>query len=358
VSGGFVKCLDLAERFPNVSLHPNLLYLVSSALPERRELLARAAKRAGGRFVLNQNGVAYPAWAGARWREWNAPNARVHAAADYVIYQSEFCRECARRFLGNRNGKSEILYNPVDTKTFVPRAECGQENRPMVLLVAGSHHDAYRVRLAIQAFAGAHRKKPNIRLLLAGRMVWSPTANEEARAWTNETGLASLIEFHGAYTQANAPELFRRADVLLHLKVQDPCPRLVVEAMACGLPIRYSATGGTPELVGAKAGIGIPGKNDFERINPPPLDEVIEAILWISEGRGEMACHARTRAVETFSVEAWLENHARIFAHLAEKRLIHRKSPFYCLFGMENAFCKRHYAAYGDKLSKILSCWR
>ena len=53
ISGGIVKCLDLAERFPNFPDQANLLYLVSSALPERRELLARAAHRAGGKVVLN-----------------------------------------------------------------------------------------------------------------------------------------------------------------------------------------------------------------------------------------------------------------------------------------------------------------
>ena len=49
----------------------------------------------------------------------------------------------------------------------------------------------------------------------------------------------------------------RRAHLLLHTKVKDPCPSTVVEAMACGLPVVYPASGGTVELVGDEAGIGV-----------------------------------------------------------------------------------------------------
>ena len=51
--------------------------------------------------------------------------------------------------------------------------------------------------------------------------------------------------------------MLRRAHVLLHTKVNDPCPTAVIEAMACGLPVAYPASGGTVELVGDEAGIGV-----------------------------------------------------------------------------------------------------
>ena len=43
VSGGFVKCLDLAARFPNSAAKANLLYLVSSALPALAVILLQIA---------------------------------------------------------------------------------------------------------------------------------------------------------------------------------------------------------------------------------------------------------------------------------------------------------------------------
>ena len=319
ISGGIVKCLDLAERFPNSPDKANLLYLVSSALPDRRELMARAAQRAGGRFVLNQNGVAYPAWAGPAWRQQNAPNAHVHELADHVVYQSEFCRRCAERFLGPRKGPGEVLYNPVDTKAFVPRPEIFPEAESPVLLVAGSHHEGYRVQVAIDALSLVREYGVNARLRVAGRLVWSRDAETEARCWAREAGLESVVEFSGPYSQAEAPALFQQSHVLIHAKVQDPCPRLVVEAMACGLPVVYSATGGVPELVGSEAGVGITGTEDFEVMHPPAAEAVAEAILNLLMNRGKLARQARERALRLFSAEAWVKAHARIFQSLVPR---------------------------------------
>ena len=317
ISGGIVKCLDLAARFPNSPDKANLLYLVSSALPARRELLARAAHRAGGKVVLNQNGVAYPAWAGADWRARNAPNARVHARADCVVYQSEFCRRCAERFLGARSGSSQVLYNPVDTDLFSPRAGFDRRVAAPVLLVAGSHHDTYRVKTAIDALAIVRRRGIEARLVVAGRLVWGPDGEAEARQWARAAGVATAAEFLGPYSQAVAPELFRKADALVHLKVQDACPRLVVEAMASGVPPVYSATGGVPELAGEEAGVGIPGQENFEAIHPPSVEAVVDAILCLLANREALARQARARAVRLFSVHDWLEAHQCIFESLA-----------------------------------------
>ena len=318
ISGGIVKCLDLAERFPNSPDKANLLYLVSSALPERRELLARAAQRAGGRVVLNQNGVAYPAWAGPDWQSQNAPNAHVHEMADVVVYQSEFCRRCAERFLGPRKKPGEVLYNPVDTKVFTPRQENDWKTDSPVLLVAGSHHEGYRVQTAIEALARVRENGVKARLRVAGRLVWSRDAEAEARRWVREAGVEKAVEFVGPYSQAEAPALFQNAHVLIHVKVQDPCPRLVVEAMACGLPVVYSATGGVPELVGREAGVGIPGKEDFEVMHSPSAEAVAEAIQNLLTNRERLAQQARARALRMFSAESWVEAHARIFQSVVQ----------------------------------------
>ena len=59
VFGGMVKLHDLNRIFPHSSQCPNILYLVSSALPYFPIRLAKMARKSGAKIVLNQNGVAY-----------------------------------------------------------------------------------------------------------------------------------------------------------------------------------------------------------------------------------------------------------------------------------------------------------
>ena len=68
----------------------------------------RAVKEKGLLIVLNQNGVFYPGWHSTGWERENARMAKVHALADHVFYQSEFCSRCAERFLAP---------HPVDQKS-------------------------------------------------------------------------------------------------------------------------------------------------------------------------------------------------------------------------------------------------
>lgn len=317
VSGGIVKCMDLAETFPNHTEKANILYLVSSVLPDRRELLTRAAHRAGGRVVLNQNGVAYPAWAGKDWRKRNAPNAKVYAAADYVFYQSEFCRRCAERFLGIRSKPGEVLYNPVNTNRFSPKDRPPSSNGPCVLLVAGSHHDKNRLKTAVEILPLLQKKGLQVELQIAGRLMWAADADRQAHQWVKDVGVEHLVNFYGPYTQIEAPNIFRQADVLLHLKVQDPCPRLVVEAMACGLPVVYPTCGGTQELVGEDAGVSVPTRENFEIYELPEASAVADAVAAVLSKHAIYAQQARERAVRLFSLGPWMQRHAEIFERLA-----------------------------------------
>lgn len=318
VSGGIVKFLDLAERFPNAPDSPNLLYLVSSALPDRRELLARAAQRAGGRFVLNQNGVAYPAWAGKNWQTMNAPNARVYTMADFVVYQSEFCRVSAERHLGERKGPSEVLYNPVDTDVFTPAANKRDDDGP-VLLAAGSHHAFSRVQIPIDVLSALAKKWPSARLIIAGRLRWrecEAQAEQDLQEYSRTKGVEERVTWLGGYSQEDAPDVLRRADALVHAKYNDPCPRLVVEAMACGLPVAYSASGGVTELVGDEAGVGVPAPLDWDDEHTPSSEAMTEAVGHILDNRTAYAQSARERAVQRFNVRNWCERHRAIFASL------------------------------------------
>jgi glycosyltransferase involved in cell wall biosynthesis len=132
----------------------------------------------------------------------------------------------------------------------------------------------------------------------------------------HELGLNGRVELVGRYAQRDAPELVRRAHLLLHTKVMDPCPSAVIEAMACGLPVVYPASGGTVELVGGEAGVGVPHPESWERDEPPSPEALAEAVIQVLAARSAYAAAARKRAVERFSLEPWLDRHEELFSEL------------------------------------------
>ncbi|HEX6664733.1 MAG TPA: glycosyltransferase family 4 protein [Gaiellaceae bacterium] len=310
-AGGTAKSQRLAAWFPNSPTDFTLLYLGSTWLPRDLRPLLRLARHRGAPVVLNQDGIAYPGWAGDRTEALNRVNRHALRAADHVLYQSRFSKESADLFLGEAEAPWEILPNAVDVERFTPAP--GPPMGGPVLLLGGDQTQEYRLELALRTLALVREREPEALLLVSGRLVSSP------QPLVDELGLAGHVELLSEYEQRDAPDIYRRAHLLLHTKVNDPCPSAVIEAMACGLPVVYPASGGTVELVGDEAGIGVSHPQSWDRDEPPSPEAMAEAVDQVLAERAPYAAAARERAVERFALEPWLERHAELFATLLDR---------------------------------------
>ena len=310
-AGGTAKAQKLSERFPNSPSDFSVLYLGSTWLPRDLGPLLRLARRRRIPVVVNQDGVGYPGWAGDGTDAFNRPLRRALQAADHVLYQSEFSKRSADRFLGEARGSWEVLPNAVDVDHFTP-AENPPGDGP-VLLLGGDQTQVYRIELALRTLGALLPRHPDALLLVTGRLV-SPAA-----PLVDALGLRNHVELVGEYAQRDAPVVFRRAHLLLHTKVMDPCPTLVLEAMATGLPVVYPASGGTVELVGDEGGVGVPHPESWERDEPPSPEALADAVDRVLADLSRYAVRARARAVEQFSLEPWLERHSVVFSDLVSR---------------------------------------
>ena len=306
-AGGTVKMQKLAARFPNTPVGFSLLYLGTTWLPRDLRPLLALARRREIPVVVNQDGVGYPGWAGARTEEVNRPLREALLAADHVLYQSEFSKRSADHFLGEPQGGWEILPNAVDASRFTPGEPPAAGP---VLLLGGDQTQAYRLELALRTLREVLTAHPDARLLVTGRLVVDPAP------LLAELELGDRVDLVGEYDQRDAPEVLRRAHLLLHTKMQDPCPTLVLEAMACGLPVVYPASGGTVELVGDDAGVGVPHLATWEREEPPAPAELAAAVDRVLADRPAFSAAARARVDARFSLEPWLERHRALFEEL------------------------------------------
>lgn len=308
VAGGKVKLLHLRERWPETE-HFNILYLVSSAPPPHAIELVRWAKARGAKFVWNQNGVGFPAWAGWRVAETNRPMGALLRLADHVVYQSDFCRESADRWLGPAHCPSSVLINPVDASAF------SQKPAPLDtwrLLAAGTHYQPFRVLGALETLRVLLDAGHRATLTVAGEMRW-PGADAEVHAAIARLRLAELVTLRPAFTQEEAVALQQSAHVLLHLKYHDPCPTVAIEALACGVPIVASRSGGMPEIIGDDGGEMIHVPWDWSHASYPPPRRIAAAVARIMRDWPARSAAARARAERLFRKETWVEAHGSIF---------------------------------------------
>ncbi len=317
--GGAVKLDHLRDAFGVSRDEFSVLYLVSSILhliPFPDELISWAKKNQIP-VVWNQNGVAYPAWCGSFYPWFNAPMRNLIHRADYVVYQSAFCRYSADRYLGAVDTPSKILWNPVDLQRFSPveNEGSGSDQRPWKLLAMGTNHAFYRVRSALDCLAALRAKGRDAHLMIAGELRW-PGAEAVVAKYIQTLGVQSAVTFRGRFSQDEAPGILQFADVLLHPKYKDPCPTVPIEAMACGVPVVGSRSGGMSELVPDSAGRLVGVVDDWSADHDPDAGQMAESVEAIMLDRGRFSCAARQHAVQNFDRADWVEQHREIFSGL------------------------------------------
>lgn len=310
--GGAVKLTYLAENLPHHFPLANVLYAVSSVAHPLQVKILETAKHKGLKIIVNQNGVAFPAWDGANYETSNRSLKQLISFADFIIYQSQFCKDSAERYISPPDVPSEIIYNPVDTRLFSTDA-CPAKPETLTLLLGGNQYEKYRLELALQTLKALHSDVPNAKLIVTGNL-WLP--RDDAEAWTKQAlhdmKLTEHVTFTGTYAQTDAPALYSQAHLLLHTKYADPSPGLVLEAMALGMPVVHLDNGGVPELVG-DAGMGVHVEHDWNKINLPNPQAMADAVLQVYARREELSQKARQRAVDLFSLEKFVERHKEIF---------------------------------------------
>lgn len=317
VGGPLVKVQRLRRHFPERRWGYSVVYSLSNA-PYLPPLALRVLKARGVPIVHNQNGVFYPGWYEGNWQGQNARMAHAYHQADHVFYQSIFCRDTANRYLGERKGSGEILYNAVDTGHFSPATV--RKGRPLTILLTGKigNHLFYRLESTLRGLALARQRGLDAALRISGWV--EAEALAQAQTLAVAEGVADHVVFTGPYTQQQAPEVYRQADVYVMTKHNDPCPNTVLEALACGLPVIYSRSGGVPELVGDEAGIGVDVPQGFDRSYAPAVEDIAAAFLAVAEKAPILAQAARQRAVDRFDISHWLDRHSQVFTALLEGR--------------------------------------
>lgn len=133
--------------------------------------------------------------------------------------------------------------------------------------------------------------------VLGGALFGEDEYAAELTAFVSERGLGEKIVFKGFV--ADVRNRIRSWDVLVHASTApDPCPNVVIEAMASHVPVVGAASGGVPELLeDGRCGVLFP-MND-----PESLSICIEGLLRDGAKREKVAQLAYERSFNLFRAE-------------------------------------------------------
>lgn len=277
------------------------------------------AKRKGKPIVQRLDGTYYWSVAGWKFPLYNLKAAIIrHGFADFTIYQSQYSKYCADRFLGRRvSERSTTIFNGVDTDAFSPMGESvklmdypGQT----IFFTASAFRREDQILPILQALkAYEKRYGDRYKLVIAGTFTGTVASlPEQLPKYKN-------VQFLGKIDNAELPKYERAADVFLFTHLNPPCPNNIIEALACGLPVCGVADGAMPELIpDGRGGQLLPtGGDAFWRsrhIDPISFAETLHATL---EQRESLSQAARISAMERFSLSQMIKRYTEIISSLA-----------------------------------------
>jgi len=160
----------------------------------------------------------------------------------------------------------------------------------------------------IDALAIVRRARPGMACLLHGRGAGAGWIRGLVRA----RGLEDVLRIDATVRPiSQLPELYRSSDLYVQPSRSEPFGMAALEAMACGLPLVASATGGLRDLVeDGENGILVPA-NDA-----PALARALIRMVSEPELRRRMGERSRERARLRFSLDAVAGEYDRLLAML------------------------------------------
>ncbi|HEY6836989.1 MAG TPA: glycosyltransferase family 4 protein [Gaiellaceae bacterium] len=136
-------------------------------------------------------------------------------------------------------------------------------------------------------------------LLEAARLVRNPVRLEIYGVGSEQAALERQANGLDAHFNGFVPDPLARLDVLVQPSRADNLPLAILEAMAAGLPVIGTRTGGIPELVvDGETGLLVAPER------PEELAAALDSLAESPERRAEMGRHGRERVREHFSADA------------------------------------------------------
>ena len=262
-------------------------------------------------IIHNQNGVFYPAWYNGNFKIMNKVMSDQLRLADYVFYQSKFCKYSSDKFLHSRRKNFEILYNACDLNLFKPKLNKKLNKKKIKILMTGSYRSyLYPGLLAAVKSVYDSKNNNNLKLTIAGTI--ETPLKIKIKKIIEKINIEKNIIFLCPYEQTMAPKIYRSHDLYYFFVHNAPCPNALIEAIASGLPVVYLNSGSCKEIV-EKGGIAIKSKLSWKKYNSINYKLISNALNRIILNYNYYSKEARKSAIKKHDFKNWIKRHDVVF---------------------------------------------
>ena len=255
---------------------------------------------------------------GSEMHHWQTVNphcrpyvARVVRDADVVLTNCGGLRDEARRIAPEVARPINVVYNGCDATRFAPaanrsavRASLGLSATTRLMLFCGSVIERKGVRNLVRAWGRHAAKRPEWRLAVVGRLVEPALVRELANA--------ERVTIVGPVPHDRVAGWMQAADAYVQPSIHEGLANATMEAMATGLPVIATDTGGQRELIeSGRNGLLVPVED------PEALYAAFDAIAGDPEHARQMATCARETVIRRFSPAVQVAVLAKLLAETA-----------------------------------------
>ena len=237
-------------------------------------------------------------------------------ACSAVVAVSSSTREALVAF-GLRPEAITLICNGVDTDRYSPghaqdlRVELGLQPGELLIGAVGNIRAPKSYDVLLKAAALVVNRVPRCRFAIIGE--GDQTAMQPLLQLCASSGLEEHCHFLGF--RKSTPELYRNFDVFVSSSRSEGLSLAFLEAMASGLPVVATRSGGPQEVVEPDvSGVLVPVED------PAALANGLQRTLEDSQLRARLGVAARERVVASFSLESVLQQYRGLYEKLLPNR--------------------------------------
>lgn len=232
--------------------------------------------------------------------------------ADHVVLQAPGLVDNLLEYVPIPRTKVHVITNNVDTEFWYPENSSGHNTKNSnitKLLFVGGIDYTRGIFTLIEVISHLLKEKHRCVLKVVGR--WGPFAKKKVLADIQARGLSDVIEFIPKVSKMELRDIFRSSDLFIYQTINDGSPRIVLEALATGLPVIASHHPGIDVIDPKEKFIAFTQFGDVAHIVDLVLDYSRQPATWIEKGKA-----GSKRALSYFSSKAVAQQYIKFYTEI------------------------------------------